>query len=166
MRILSSEELDTKIIDALSVAKVHFPIQFMYFELMYKTGLRVNEITDYKNVLVTENNTIIFPSSKNSHAREIEAHRVPPQYLKYLQCKTEINYYTYPSYLSVAWSSCLQHEIFRSGKKKITTHMFRHNLVKKMFHVEQMPIDLIQKELGHKERKTTEKYVGSLITCY
>ena len=150
------DEIDLKVEEILSNNTV--PIQlkrFIYIQSI--SGARVSELLNIQHSDIISPTILRVKGLKHSEDRLIHI----DQYCDYFRlCKSNMTrpfesldrFYIYREYkkLDLVIS-------FIGSNKKAVTHSFRYRYIKKLKDNE-VDISLIQKEIGHKTQKTTERY--------
>lgn len=150
------DELELKVQDILSNNTV--PVQlkrFIYLQSI--SGARVSELLNIKHSDIISPTILRIKGLKHSEDRLLHIDR----YCDYFSlCKSNLiqpfasldRFYVYREYkkLNLVIS-------FIGSNKKAVTHSFRYRYIKKLKDNE-VDISLIQKEIGHKTQKTTERY--------
>lgn len=134
------------------------------FSLFYSSGLRVSEVHRLnKQDIDFENKDIIVLGKGQEEKPAIFSEEAKKYILQYLDSRTDDFDYLFLSREKNRWSvSAIQKYVKnigeRSGlKKRITPHMLRHGTA--MFLLDNgLPLDEIQKVLGHRNISTTQIY--------
>ena len=137
---------------------------YILFDSLYNTGLRVNELLEYSRVEIVDTNTVQVTTQKFSNPRLIEISDLNPIYFAHLAADTLnsiLRSYSYYSNKFVLFNSLFPRLTIKD--KRITTHLFRHNYVKKL-HDEGFSIAEISSIIGEREEKNTIGYIYSEIS--
>jgi len=137
---------------------------YILFDTLYNTGLRVNELLEYSRVEIIDTETVQVITQKFSNPRLIEITEINPIYFAHLAAdtlKSIIRSYSYYSNKFVLFNSLFPRLAIKD--KRITTHLFRHNYVKRL-HDDGMSIPEISEIIGEREEKNTMGYIYSQIS--
>jgi len=173
--ILSVDDMGL-LLDNFSVKSDHDLLLKSVAEIMYGSGLRINEVVKLKltNIDYEKESIVITASKSNGSQRKVitnkNALNVLNEYLKYsrkkLMNKTEIEEgFVYPqvkvgSYV-VKLNRKLKSDCERHGLKVITSHGFRHSVATHIFR-SGAQIKEVQEFLGHKKIINTQIYTHVL----
>ena len=150
------DEMSTKVEEVLLNNTVP-DILKRFIHLQSVSGARVSEILNIKYTDIISPTIIRIKGLKHSNDRLIHIDR----YAEYFGfCKRNMinpfsslnRYYIYREYKKLGFVVS-----FLDSNKKAVTHSFRYRYIKKLKDNE-VDISLIQKEIGHKTQKTTERY--------
>ncbi|MBN2546068.1 MAG: tyrosine-type recombinase/integrase [Spirochaetes bacterium] len=173
--ILSVDDMG-KLLDNFSIKSDHDLMLKSIAEVMYGSGLRINEVVrlklddvDYEKLTIT-----IVQSKSDGKQRKVitnsNALKVLNEYMKYSRGKlltgSEIEQgFIYPqvkaSSFVVSLNRKLKNECERMGLKVITSHGFRHSIATHVFK-SGAGIKEVQEFLGHKKITNTEIYTHVL----
>jgi site-specific recombinase XerD len=134
------------------------------FDTLYRTGLRINELLEYERVSLIDIDTVQVITQKFSNPRIIPLSDFNPIYIAHLasgQLPALIRSYSYYSSKMLIYNSL--HPRLYIKNKQVTTHLFRHNYVKRLFDLGQT-IEQISETIGEREPKNTLGYVYSQIS--
>ncbi len=137
---------------------------YILFDTLFNTGLRVNELLEYSRVEIIDTNTVQVTTQKFSNPRLIDISILNPIYFAHLASdtlKSILRSYSYYSNKFVLFNSLYPRLAIKD--KRVTTHLFRHNFVKKL-HDNGMSIPEISEIIGEREEKNTMGYIYSEIT--
>ena len=150
------DEMNAKVEDILSKNEVPETLKrFIYIQS--RSGARVSEILNIKHTDIINSTIIRIKGLKHSNDRLIHIDR----YLDYfIFCKVNMinpfanfnRYFIYREYRKLGFVVS-----FVNSNKKAVTHSFRYKYIKNLKDND-VDLDLIQKEIGHKTIKTTERY--------
>jgi len=136
---------------------------YMVFETLYNTGLRINELIDYSRIQLVDANTALVRTQKYSNPRIIQISSINRTYFEnYVNNNLQnfIRSYSYYSSKIVAYNNEYTN-LFVEGKQ-ITTHIFRHNFVKKLSD-SGLSVSEISGIIGERAEKNTFGYIHSRI---
>jgi site-specific recombinase XerD len=137
---------------------------YILFDTLYNTGLRVNELLEYSRIEIIDTNTVQVTTQKFSNPRLIQISDLNPIYFAHLAADTLnsiLRSYSYYSNKFVLFNSLFPRLSIKD--KRVTTHLFRHNYVKKL-HDNGLTIPEISSIIGEKEDKNTIGYIYSEIS--
>lgn len=162
MHLLSTEEISTLCENIVSVAEKHDLFLHAVFDTLNLTGLRCNEALEFERWTILTDNLFQVTTEKKSSPRLFNAEELNPLYSDLL--KNDATYLLTHNYKSVARKFKLfcPYSNLVVGNKQISTHLFRHNYVKKLFNQGQS-IQQISDKIGEKEPKNILGYVNSQI---
>jgi integrase len=135
------------------------------WQVMYLHGLRFIEAYELKRWQKIRNGFWQLTTAKNGEIRIFDETYLPDLYIDELKTKREfvsdLSYATllraFEKYFPLSNAKC--------GNKRIKTHIFRHLYVLKMIDNGLAPVE-IQKEMGHKDIRSTMQYINGIITDY
>jgi len=133
------------------------------FDTLYRTGLRINELLEYERITLIDIDTVQVITQKFSNPRLIPLSDFNSIFISHLasgSLHTLIRSYSYYSSKILIYNSLFPRLYIKN--KQVTTHLFRHNYVKKLFE-EGQSIEEISEIIGERESKNTMGYVYSQI---
>lgn len=157
-RAFSSEELDT----IRSACKNDYERAFI--ELLYASGMRIKEVAQLKLEDVDFNDLVIhIKNGKGAKDRTTYLNPVARKYVKaYLQSNKHHSEYVFTTKLNDRYTEDGMRKTTQSLTKRcgflIHPHRFRRTLASDLA-LKGMPIQEIQKLLGHTSIETTKKYI-------
>lgn len=138
------------------------------FELLLSSGMRVGELVllNIKDLDFNENNVIV--NGKGNKQRECFFNDLAKRKIKkYLETRDDdnpalfVSLHTPYNRLGISGVETMIRELGkRAGTSKVHPHRFRRTFATKMLH-KGVPIDQIQKLLGHAQIETTQLYASS-----
>lgn len=135
---------------------------YFFFELLFETGIRVNEAKELNRWSKINNNKYRLQPQKENTYRYFTANQIP----KILQSSIEdqTNYFAKMSldHYRYVMLNYLKGWNWRIGKKGVSTHLFRHNYVKQKIRNGVSVIDL-KVEMGLLSSSTVSMYLNSII---
>lgn len=137
---------------------------YMVFETLYNTGLRINELIDYSRLELIDTNTVLIQTQKFSNPRIIHLSEFNITYIENFvnnNLRNFIRSYSYYSSKITAYNNEYPN-LYVEGKK-VTTHIFRHNYVKKLSD-SGLSVTEISAIIGERDNKNTLGYIYSQIT--
>ena len=131
------------------------------FVLLHDFGFRVNELYRYQFWTIDNNGFVNFPTSKGSGSRVVHYTLLPDDVYNTV-VSGELSFYLagYQAVLRAFYRAAGVK--FRNGGKNITTHIFRHNYIKKLSR-EGVSIDDIMTKTGIKSKSVVNGYINSRI---
>lgn len=159
---LSDVELNIKLYDFLEkIKKIDKRLHIVY-SMLYKHGLRVNEVLELDRWTLDNNNQFNIVTEKSSEIRKINMAEVSSEYLVLLSNKMSSNRICSYDVAKDRFKKYFDTSLYYSDKKRICTHIFRHNYVKRLIRK-----GLTEREvailMGHKNEKNTLNYINSKI---
>ena len=161
-RAFSSEEIDT----IRTICKS--PFERALVETLLSSGLRINELGNLKHEDVDFDKLIVHvKNGKGGKDRTVFITPVAKKYiLKYLVCNKHKSEYVFTSRLGGRYNNNSFGEVMRDMSKRcgihIHPHRFRRTLATDLAR-KGMPIQEIQKLLGHSKISTTQGYIETSI---
>ncbi len=166
MSLVSLQNLETLLEEFLEGLKKHSLIQdYALFHTLFTYGFRIRELKNCQNWTRVSNNQLHCTTSKRSNDRLIDASKAHPLFLESIDCKKNFIYISSYSTYRRIFESRIRGGGFCVGNKKLSTHIFRHYLVKKLYEQGQSYAQ-IQNYLGLTSLVMTMNYVHSNIQYY
>lgn len=163
--ILNVFDVDSLLLQILEDSEKHDIYSFMLFESLYNTGLRINELIEYSRLNRIDSNTILVTTEKFSNPRPINDNLLNPIYLNAFNTNTLNKFIrSYSFYNSAFTNRLLYYKNIKIGGKQATTHLFRHNFIKKMY-LNGFSCTQISAIIGERVEKNTQGYIDSVITA-
>jgi site-specific recombinase XerD len=163
--ILNSFDIDSLLLQVLADTEKHDIYSFMLFQSLYNTGLRINELIEFSRLSRIDSNTILVSTEKFSNPRTINTSLLNNTYLEAFNANTLHKFIrSYSYYNSSFINRLLYHKNIRIGDKQATTHLFRHNYIKKMY-LNGFNCNQISAIIGERVEKNTQGYIDSVITA-
>jgi len=162
--ILSNIQIDNLCKSIVERTEKNDLYSFMNFETLYNTGLRINELIDYSRLNLVDTNSILVQTQKFSNPRLIDIVYFNGTYFSNFitgNLKNFIRSYSY--YCDKLITYNFEYSKLFVLDKHITTHIFRHNYVKKLY-ASGFTITEISAIIGERENKNTEGYINSIIS--
>jgi len=162
--ILSNNDIDNCCKSIIAHSKSYDMYSYIIFDTLYKTGLRINELLDYSRVSIIDINSVLVQTQKFSNPRIIPISDFNSVYIAHLASGSLFNLirsYSYYSEKMLLYNSQF-HKLF-INKKRISTHLYRHNFVKRLFDND-YTIPQISTTIGERDDKNTLGYVYSQIS--
>ena len=162
--ILSNNQIDELCQHLVNKTRYVDVYAYIIFDCLYNTGLRINELIDYSRLEIIDTNTVLVQTQKFSNPRTIQISDLNTIYFAHLAAdtlKSILRSYSYYSNKFVLFNSLFPR--LSINDKRITTHLFRHNYVKKL-HESKLSISEISTIIGEREEKNTMGYIYSEIT--
>ena len=132
------------------------------FYNLYNTGLRFTEMTSKSRWEYVDPETYRVTTLKHSNPRRIAAADLSTQFKNSQKLPGKL----YPTCLYSTTSLWLQRAFHplapRIKNKKVTTHIFRHNFIKRLAQ-EGIPVEEIKTITGEVDSKNVETYINSII---
>lgn len=160
--ILNNEQLDNECHAILENLKSRgFAIYSPIFKLLYLHGFRANELQYYEFWELQPDNFVRFPTSKKGTDRLILLDTLPTTIQDYMLTGQKNFYLTKYSTLDWYFKQASNYR-FTVKSKNITTHLFRHNVMRKM-HQAGYSRQAIQQKFGLLRIETVDNYINSTI---
>lgn len=162
MKVLSNQEITEICESIVATSENHDLFLYSVFDTLNKTGLRCNEVLEFSRWNILSENLFQVTTEKKSNPRLFAADELNPLYSDLL--KNDATILLTHNYKSIARKFKLfcPYTRLTAGSKQISTHLFRHNYVKKLFNKGQT-IEQIANTIGEKDAKNILGYVNSQI---
>lgn len=162
-KVINDVDLDCYLIQLIADIMPH-NIEFQeFFQVLYDTGLRAEEVLEQKRWSYEGNGVWGVKCCKKSNYRMFYAHELNDQFVKEMLRNTgrylAINY----SSLNYFLTKCLKGLRFSVGNKGIYLHLFRYNYVRRLS-ASGKSVEDISNKLGHKNVDNTLGYLKNPIT--
>jgi site-specific recombinase XerD len=161
---LSNNDIDNCCKSIIAHSKSYDMYSYIIFDTLYNTGLRINELLDYSRVSIIDINSVLVQTQKFSNPRIIPISDFNSVYMAHLASGTLYNLirsYSYYSEKMLLYNTQF-HKLFIKNKR-ISTHLYRHNYVKRLFD-DGYTIPQISTVIGERDDKNTMGYVYSQIS--
>jgi len=162
--VLTNLQIDQTCLSILERTEKFDLYSYMVFETLYNTGLRISELLEYSRIQLVDANTALVRTQKFSNPRIIHISSINLTYFEnYVNNNLQnfIRSYSYYSSKIIAFNNEYGN-LFVEGKQ-ITTHIFRHNFVKKLAD-SGLTVSEISTIIGERAEKNTLGYIHSKIT--
>lgn len=161
------KELDFKTIDLLllqfldKIKKID-PRLYPIYWMLYNFGFRVNEVLELDRWKKIDDFNFEIKTEKGSHKRKIKLESILPAYFSILSAYSK--YEPYCSYDTIKYRMQIHFPkvLYYSESKKICTHLFRHNYVKRCF-ANGENLEKISNRIGEVDLRNTEIYLNSKV---
>lgn len=162
MKVLSNQEITEICEKIVATSEKHDLFLYSVFDTLNKTGLRCNEVLEFNRWNILSENLFQVTTEKKSNPRLFAADELNPLYSDLL--KNDATVLLIHNYKSIARKFKLFCPFTRLtvGSKQISTHLFRHNYVKMLYHQGQT-IEQIAAKIGEKDPKNILGYINSQI---
>lgn len=130
--VLSNAEIDKLCIEIVSNAFSKSLVSRFFFELLYMTGLRYNDVGLSFLCSHDEEFIYIFPSKRNN-LRKIEISSIPVAFFDFCKGYDTPIYRIHYQTLIRNFTQCNPYTSLSIGSKEVVLHLFRHNYMKKLF---------------------------------
>ncbi len=160
---LTTNEIDDLCRQVVQKAEKVDIYSFIIFDTLYRTGLRISELLEINRIQLLSSEKILITTQKKSNNRIIDKKQFNEIFIESFisnQLHFLLRNYKYYS-LNFNLYNPLNHNL-RTRNKQISTHLFRHNYIKKRFQ-SGLSVSEISNEIGEKENKNTLKYINSII---
>lgn len=161
-REVTEEELEGVLIQFLDRIKKIDRYLYPVYDLLYKYGFRVNEVLELDRWSLNESGKFEVETEKKSRKRILLPALVPQEFIVALSRKRKGEVYSTYDVVKNRFQVYSTKSLYYSERKRICTHVFRHNYVKKMYK-NGYSIDEISEKIGEVEPKNTEGYLTSII---
>lgn len=163
--ILSNLQLDSSLRDFVNSVNNIQPLLFPIFNTLYKLGMRAVECTELTRYHIITESTIEFQPSKHNATRIIDVADVDP-FIYNLILEGETIYRPF-SYATMTYTFVMFYEyksVF-SGKKKVSTHLFRYNYIRKLMDSGYSKSE-IGLRIGEQDLSNLETYMYQDLVAY
>jgi integrase len=158
---IQANELDSLLYNSVSQLNESTGLTKKLFELLYNTGLRVNEAFNVNLWYEFDNKHFRLIASKGSAERIISKELVPVELHNYYLNKVEIRDSSI-SMLNYDFKRYIPSFYFGTSQVKHWQHSFRYNYIKRMSDIYRSP-RLLQSHVGHIKLESTLHYLNSTI---
>jgi len=163
--ILNQFDIDSILLQILDDVKKYDIYSFILFDSLYKTGLRINELIEYSRITQIDTNTVLVNTQKFSNPRAINSSLLNETYFEAFKSNTlKLFIRSYSYYNSSFITRCRYYKDIKIGGKPVTTHLFRHNYIKKLW-INGFDCNQISGIIGERVNKNTQGYIDSIITA-
>ena len=163
MKTLSNEDIKELCIAIVQNVTLKDAIYGAYMETMYKLGLRVSEVTEYKRWRKISDNYYSVRLQKSNQERLIEENILPIQFRLALVFEMKNHYYCYNRKLERLFRENSPYRHIKTGNRIINNHIFRHNFVILLFWVQGLSIMEVMNITKHNSELSVYNYTNSRI---
>lgn len=164
-RVITNNELDSICRETLELSSIIDPNLTILYDIMYRTGCRINDVLEFNRWTVLMNGNIQLEPQKNNNLRVFQESELPSIFYDNLVNNYNfLNGYFYGK-CEYHLKSIINKYDIRRYDKKITTHIFRHNYAKKMSDTG-MTNEQVRVKLGEKQLSSATGYISSVLTGY
>ncbi|NOZ36007.1 MAG: site-specific integrase [Chlorobi bacterium] len=162
MQILSDKEINKICKQVVNTSELNDIFLHSLFDTLYKTGLRVGEVTDWSQWTIVSKKYLQVQTLKGSNPRTFKNKKLNQIYVDLIRYNTTyLAQFNYKN-LSRAFNRFAPYSQLLIGNKQVSTHLFRHNKAKKLKAKGYTDIE-IQTYLGEKDLKNALVYINSKI---
>lgn len=163
--VISNSQLDNILLEVISNNVVIDEQYRLLYEVLYCTGCRVNDLLEYNRWNVLMNGKVQLQPQKGNNLRIFDSSTLPAIF--YDSLINNYNLFDNILYGKVEYNllRLINKYDIRRNKKKITTHLFRHNYAKKLKEVGKTDVE-IQSILGEKHLISAQNYINSQLSGY
>lgn len=161
MNILSNLELDNVLKTGLSKARFFSIPTYNTMLLQYNTGIRLSEV-DPSRWEILSNGNYYLNTKKYNHPREFTRDQIPTIWHQAIEENDNFDYITNHSTYERRLRVIFGNYYFKSGQKRVISHIFRHNWAKKKKE-ETKDNELVREALGEKRLSSALSYIASDI---
>lgn len=166
MALVSLQNLEALLIEFLEGLQRHSLNQdYALFHTLFTYGFRIRELQNCHQWTRQTGNQILCQTSKRFNDRLIDASKAHQLLLDSIDCRKNFIYISSYSTYRRIFDSRLRGGGFCVGNKKLSTHVFRHYVVKKLY-AQGWSYAQIQDYLGLTSLVMTMNYVHSSIQYY
>jgi len=159
---INNDTLNKMLSDMVLKLEKYDYMMYPVFKVLYDHGFRVNEVLEAERWKLNEHGIYRVTTEKKSLPRFLEFSQVEKRY------RNELNYNEYKgkllnySQVRRRFESYFGATFFTNNNRRLITHLFRHNFVKKKF-AEGLGVEKIAEIIGEVERKNVVNYIESKI---
>lgn len=160
--LVSDETLDLMLSKFIEKMEKFDFVMFPTFKILYTHGFRIREVLEAKRWKLNDNGIFRVETEKGSLPRFINFNEIESRY------RNELDYANYNdkllnySQVKRRFESYFNAQFFTENNRKLITHLFRHNFVKKKFK-QGLSIEEISKIMGEINPENIRGYVVSKI---
>lgn len=158
---IKGEELERLIVAGIDKARFLSTPTYNTMRLQYLTGIRLSEV-DPKRWEILSDGSYYLNTKKYNHPRQFPADIIPPVWTRAIQDEDTSEYITNHSTYERRLRLMFGGYKFVIGKKRLISHLFRHNWAKKK-KVELGTNEAVRQELGEKRLSSAVSYIASDI---
>jgi len=162
--ILTNTEIENCCRSIVAHSKLYDVYSYIVFDSLYRTGLRINELLEYSRISIIDIDSVLVETQKFSNPRIISISDFNPIFIAHHATGTLPSLIR--SYAYYTEKMLLYNQLFNRlyiNTKRISTHLFRHNYVKKLYS-NGFSIPEISNVIGEKVDKNTLGYIHSQIS--
>jgi site-specific recombinase XerD len=159
---IDSITLDSMLREFLSIMRTRDVFLYPVFSLLYNNGLRVGEAIELDRWSNCVDGYYRIKTEKGSNDRLIAMNDLPRNFLNVLIHRKEKERYASYDVVKKRFNSYFKATFCTSDRRKLATHLFRHNFVKQRY-AQGMSAEEIAAIIGEKEVKNIMLYVNSEI---
>lgn len=163
MKTLSNEEIKEICRQIVVNVTLKDSIYGAYMDAMYRTGLRVSEVTDFNRWRKISDNYYSVRLEKSNQERLINENELPIQYRLALMYEMKNIYYCYNRKLERLFRENSPFRVMKTGNRQINNHLFRHNFVKQLYWVQGLKVTEIMNITKHNSELSVFNYTNSKI---
>ena len=162
MQILTPKEIHQICKQVVNTSELNDIFLHSLFDTLYKTGLRVSEVTDWSRWTIISKKYLQVQTLKGSNPRTFKNNKLNPIFVDLIRYNTTyLANFNYKN-LSRAFNRFAPYSHLLIGNKQVSTHLFRHNKAKQLKSKGYSDIE-IQTYLGEKDLKNALVYINSKI---
>ena len=160
--LVNDETLDLMLSKFIEKMEKFDFVMFPTFKILYTHGFRIREVLEAKRWKLNDNGIFRIETEKGSLPRFINYSEIERRY------RNELDYANYEdkllnySQVKRRFESYFNAQFFTENNRKLITHLFRHNFVKKKFK-QGLSIEEISKIMGEINPENIRGYVVSKI---
>lgn len=166
MRVLvNNNNLDSILVSVINEnVLINEEYRFLY-EVLYYSGCRINDVLEFNRWSVLMNGNVQLQPQKGNNLRVFQSVELP--YLFYDNLINNYNCFENILYGKAEYhlKTLINKYDIRRNKKKLTTHLFRHNYAKKLHDIGKTDTE-IQLILGEKHLISAQNYINSNLSGY
>lgn len=157
MRLIDHQELGTLLRQVIAQVQHERPITADIFQLLYNTGLRINEVLEVERWVPLGPDFFEVQLSKREDTRTIPASSIPPGILDYYANQQPYYLETY-SAVNNTFRRYTPGIVIERKKKTTLLHAFRYRYIKAL-HASGMSLADVAAAVGHKVQASTAGYI-------
>lgn len=163
--ILSNQQLDNSLRNFVNSVINIQPLLFPIYHTLYNTGMRVVECTELTRYHILTEQVIEFQPSKHNALRQINVEDVDPFiYNLILQGVSLYRPFSYPT-MTYTFSMFFEFKSVTSGNKKVSTHLFRYNYIRKLMDSGYSKSE-IGLRIGERDLSNLQTYMAQDLVAY
>jgi site-specific recombinase XerD len=157
--------LDKMLREFISIIRTRDVFLYPIFLLLYNHGFRVKEVLELDRWSDIVEGYYTVQTEKGSAERKIALNDIPSSFSRVLIYRKHGEEYCSYDTVKRRFNAYFKATFCTSDKRKLATHLFRHNFVKQKY-AQGMPVEHIAAIIGEKEAKNVMLYVNSEILKY
>lgn len=137
-------------------------VQWIAFHTLQRTGCREGEVCDLTRWTLTKVGTYELKTEKGGGVRKFEAVDLPMEFREWIAERKNRRAPTSVDRLRSAFRQMSPWKSLSSGKKGISTHLFRYAFIRQLA-ADKVPVDEIQQIMALASRRVVQGYIDNPV---